>query len=129
MDHDRSSGEGVGPQEYTLIKMQVKVLTFLLFRDYNVFFCIIKPFRFVNSQIIFQVIDTGNGILKKLASNKIFLVAATLRSETMFGQTNCWVRPGKNLPFFFASKEVKTCSQTHLVIVNILSELKSFFFY
>ena len=23
MDHDRSSGEGVGPQEYTLIKMQV----------------------------------------------------------------------------------------------------------
>ena len=22
MDHDRSSGEGVGPQEYTLIKMQ-----------------------------------------------------------------------------------------------------------
>lgn len=24
MDHDRSSGEGVGPQEYTLIKMQVR---------------------------------------------------------------------------------------------------------
>lgn len=23
MDHDRSSGEGVGPQEYTLIKMRV----------------------------------------------------------------------------------------------------------
>ena len=23
MDHDRSSGEGVGPQEYTLIKMKV----------------------------------------------------------------------------------------------------------
>ena len=26
MDHDRSSGEGVGPQEYTLIKMRVKTL-------------------------------------------------------------------------------------------------------
>ena len=24
MDHDRSSGEGVGPQEYTLIKMKVQ---------------------------------------------------------------------------------------------------------
>lgn len=23
MDHDRSKGEGVGPQEYTLIKMKV----------------------------------------------------------------------------------------------------------
>lgn len=23
MDHDRSSGEGVGPQEYTLIKMKI----------------------------------------------------------------------------------------------------------
>lgn len=23
MDHDRASGEGVGPQEYTLIKMKV----------------------------------------------------------------------------------------------------------
>ncbi|XP_018328827.1 leucine--tRNA ligase, cytoplasmic [Agrilus planipennis] len=61
MDHDRSSGEGVGPQEYTLIKM--KVLGPLppkisVFKDKNV-----------------------------------FLVAATLRPETMYGQTNCWVRP------------------------------------
>lgn len=23
MDHDRSTGEGVGPQEYTLIKMKI----------------------------------------------------------------------------------------------------------
>jgi leucyl-tRNA synthetase len=23
----------------------------------------------------------------------VFLVAATLRPETMYGQTNCWVRP------------------------------------
>lgn len=26
-------------------------------------------------------------------SSKIFLVAATLRPETMYGQTNCWVKP------------------------------------
>ena len=61
MDHDRSSGEGVGPQEYTLIKMKV----------------------------------TGEmqGKLSSLAKEKVFLVAATLRPETMYGQTNCWVRP------------------------------------
>jgi len=29
MDHDRSSGEGVGPQEYTLIKMKVWEYIFL----------------------------------------------------------------------------------------------------
>eukprot|EP00795_Rhopilema_esculentum_P000827 gene827-10569_t len=61
MDHDRQSGEGVGPQEYTLIKMQV-----------------LEPYK---------------GKLSPLAGKKIFLVAATLRPETMYGQTNCWVRP------------------------------------
>jgi len=60
MDHDRSSGEGVGPQEYTLIKMKV---------------------------------NQPRGPLEKYASDGVFLVAATLRPETMYGQTNCWVRP------------------------------------
>lgn len=61
MDHDRGSGEGVGPQEYTLIKMKLQ-----------------KPYP------------------KKLANvseKNVFLVAATLRPETMYGQTNCWVHP------------------------------------
>lgn len=60
MDHDRSSGEGVGPQEYTLVKMKV------------------------------------TGMLPaKLASVKtaVYLVCGTLRPETMYGQTNCWVHP------------------------------------
>ncbi|XP_059482469.1 leucine--tRNA ligase, cytoplasmic isoform X2 [Neocloeon triangulifer] len=61
MDHDRSSGEGVGPQEYTLIKMKVQ-----------------EPYP---------------EKLKSLSKFPIFLVAATLRPETMYGQTNCWVRP------------------------------------
>ncbi|OTF82933.1 hypothetical protein BLA29_010952, partial [Euroglyphus maynei] len=65
MDHDRSSGEGVGPQEYTLIKLQV-----------------IEP------------IPKQLGKFAK--ENKIFLVAATLRPETMYGQTNCWLRPDMN---------------------------------
>lgn len=60
MDHDRSSGEGVGPQEYTLVKMKI------ISR---------KP--------------------QKLSQfkNEIYLVAATLRPETMYGQTNCWLHP------------------------------------
>ena len=53
-DHDRSEGEGVGPQEYTLIKMQV------------------QSFRKEELQ-------------KQFEGKKVFLVAATLRPETMFG--------------------------------------------
>ncbi|MCL4121792.1 UNVERIFIED_CONTAM: hypothetical protein GTU68_057055 [Idotea baltica] len=60
MDHDRSSGEGVGPQEYTLIKMKVQEL---------------------------------EGKLSSLSSRDVYLVAATLRPETMYGQTNCWLGP------------------------------------
>ncbi|XP_071500839.1 LOW QUALITY PROTEIN: leucine--tRNA ligase, cytoplasmic-like [Diadema antillarum] len=65
MDHDRQSGEGVGPQEYTLIKMKL-----------------MKPYP---------------GKLKSVEDKDVFLVAATLRPETMYGQTNCWVRP--NMPY------------------------------
>lgn len=37
----------------------------------------------------------------------VYLVAATLRPETMFGQTNCWVRPDmKYIAFRTASGEI-----------------------
>jgi len=42
------------------------------------------------------VVEPYSGPLAKLAPAKIYLVAATLRPETMFGQTNCWVRPGND---------------------------------
>lgn len=29
----------------------------------------------------------------KVGDKPVYLVAATLRPETMYGQTNCWVRP------------------------------------
>ncbi|CAH0561246.1 unnamed protein product [Brassicogethes aeneus] len=61
MDHDRSSGEGVGPQEYTLMKIKL-----------------LEPYP------------------KKLSvvgKKPVYLVCATLRPETQYGQTNCWVRP------------------------------------
>ncbi|XP_018899955.2 leucine--tRNA ligase, cytoplasmic isoform X1 [Bemisia tabaci] len=80
MDHDRASGEGVGPQEYTLVKMKV-----------------LEPYP------------------PKLSSYKgtsVFLVAATLRPETMYGQTNCWVRPDmKYIAFKNISNEIFICTQ------------------
>jgi leucyl-tRNA synthetase len=58
-DHDRSKGEGVGPQEYTLIKI--------------------------------QCLDLPESLKDQFHGKKVFLVAATLRPETMYGQTNCYV--------------------------------------
>uniref|UniRef100_A0A8D0DXC2 Leucine--tRNA ligase, cytoplasmic n=1 Tax=Salvator merianae TaxID=96440 RepID=A0A8D0DXC2_SALMN len=80
MDHDRQTGEGVGPQEYTLIKMKVA-----------------EPYPVK---------------LSGLKGKNIFLVAATLRPETMFGQTNCWVRPDmKYIGFETLNGDIFICTQ------------------
>lgn len=80
MDHDRQTGEGVGPQEYTLIKMKV-----------------LEPYP---------------AKLSGLKGRKVFLVAATLRPETMFGQTNCWLRPDMPyIAFETASGDIFVCTQ------------------
>lgn len=63
MDHDRQDGEGVGPQEYTSVKMEVVQWS---------------P-------------EAEALISNKVGNRKVFLVAATLRPETMYGQTNCFV--------------------------------------
>ncbi|KAG9130513.1 hypothetical protein Leryth_026695 [Lithospermum erythrorhizon] len=74
-DHDRASGEGVIPQEYTLIKMEV-----------------VHPFP---------------PSMSALEGKKVFLAAATLRPETMYGQTNAWVLPdGKYGAFEINDSEV-----------------------
>lgn len=64
-DHDRASGETVIPQEYTLIKLKVMDCS--------------KCSPIANSAA--------------LAGRNIFLAPATLRPETMYGQTNCFVLP------------------------------------
>lgn len=61
MDHDRSDGEGVGPQEYTGIKMQV-----------------------VEWSPAAQKVLEG-----RLGGRNVFLVAATLRPETMSVRSLC----------------------------------------
>ena len=74
----------MGPQEYCLVKMRVQTDKLLLSEG-----------------------GSGNGessaccgfaaVAAQLAESHpgspVFLLAATLRPETMFGQTNCWALP------------------------------------
>ena len=49
--------------------------------------------------------------MKSLAEKKVFLVAATLRPETMYGQTNCFVLPGATYGVFeMKNGDVYVCS-------------------
>ncbi|PWI74113.1 leucyl-tRNA synthetase [Purpureocillium lilacinum] len=66
MDHDRAEGEAVNPQEYTALKL--KVLEW-------------AP----------KAAEAIKG--KVPEGSEIFLVPATLRPETMYGQTCCFVGP------------------------------------
>ncbi|KAJ6238962.1 leucine--tRNA ligase [Anaeramoeba flamelloides] len=80
LDHDRSSGEGVQPQEYTMVKLQLKQLP--------------------------------ESMKEKFAERNVYLVAATLRAETMFGQTNCWVLPkGEYWLYETVTKEIWVLSE------------------
>jgi leucyl-tRNA synthetase len=82
MDHDRASGEGVGVQEYTGIKLQVLledlVSVPLEQRDQ------------VKGAPVGQRL-TSSDVSAALKGKKVYMVAATLRPETMYGQTNCYV--------------------------------------
>lgn len=59
-----NTGAGVGPQEYTLVKMKALELRGAL-----------------------------ADLTSKAPDSEVFFMAATLRPETMYGQTNCWVLP------------------------------------
>ena len=83
-DHDRSCGEGLGPQEYTLIKMEL-----------------------LNDEKLPEKVKNLMSLNKK-----IFLVAATLRPETMYGQTNCYILPKGEYGFYeMANGEIYIASE------------------
>uniref|UniRef100_A0A7R9UHB7 leucine--tRNA ligase n=1 Tax=Pinguiococcus pyrenoidosus TaxID=172671 RepID=A0A7R9UHB7_9STRA len=63
-DHDRASGEGATPQEYTIVKLRVP-----------------------------EDALASHAKLSSLSGKDVFLAPATLRPETMYGQTNCFVLP------------------------------------
>ncbi len=62
-DHSRVEGEGETPQEFTLLK--------------------------------FELMKCSNGVcsMSRQDEQKEYLIAATLRPETVFGQTNVWLKP------------------------------------
>ena len=66
MDHDRAEGEGVAPQDYTALKLKVKEWA---------------P----------KAAEKVKGKLPDEAN--VYFVPATLRPETMYGQTCCFVGP------------------------------------
>ncbi|GLB44645.1 putative class-I aminoacyl-tRNA synthetase family protein [Lyophyllum shimeji] len=90
MDHDRQDGEGFGPQEYTAVKMEVVQWS---------------P-------------AAKEAIESKVGGRKVFLVAATLRPETMYGQTNCYVGTAMKYGVFAMNdKEAFVC--THRAARNM----------
>ncbi|KAG7088680.1 hypothetical protein E1B28_012651 [Marasmius oreades] len=83
MDHDRQDGEGVGPQEYTAIKADVLEWSSAAKAE----------------------------IEGKVGNRKVYFVAATLRPETMYGQTNCFVGTAiKYGVFGINDKEAYVCT-------------------
>eukprot|EP01132_Coremiostelium_polycephalum_P006250 gene6250-7781_t len=81
-DHERAQGEGVQPQNYTLIKMEV-----------------VEPVP----EVLKPIYDQGK---------KIYFVPGTLRPETMYGQTNCWILPEGNYGAFeMVNNEVFVCTE------------------
>ena len=73
LDHDRQSGEGVEPKEYTAIKLRLLSLPT----------CLSLPED----------------------CKAVYLLAATLRPETMYGQTNVWVGPDIEYGVYRSEKE------------------------
>jgi leucyl-tRNA synthetase len=96
MDHDRASGEGVGVQEYTGIKL--KVLFDKIDSSYKV------KDQSVGSKLL--------SLKESLGNRSLYLVAATLRPETMYGQTNCFVGVDLDYGIFVVNdKEAWVCTE------------------
>ena len=77
MDHDRTEGEGVAPQDYTALKLKV------------------KEWAPKAAEKIKDRIPEGANV---------YFVPATLRPETMYGQTCCFVGPKINYAVFKVSE-------------------------
>jgi leucyl-tRNA synthetase len=69
-DHDRMEGEGETPESWTLVKL-----------------------RLVDAHESLLEHDVGEPVVGEDDDEPTYLVAATLRPDTMFGQTNAWVDP------------------------------------
>eukprot|EP00919_Chromeraceae_sp_WS-2016_P080754 GHVR01190828.1.p1 GENE.GHVR01190828.1~~GHVR01190828.1.p1 ORF type:complete len:1046 (+),score=250.39 GHVR01190828.1:149-3286(+) len=83
-DHDRASGENVCPQEYTCVKLR----------------------------ILDPVTPSLLRYKESIKGRVVFILVATLRPETMYGQTNCFALPTGKYSGYVSTcdKEVYICS-------------------
>ena len=99
MDHDRASGEGVGVQEYTGIKLRV----------------MLEALDECASKWSVKNTPVGSklkSLHSVLGGRQVFLVAATLRPETMYGQTNCYVGVDLDYGLYIVNgKEAWVCTE------------------
>lgn len=130
MDHDRFSGEGVQPQEYIGIKLELINYTTLLeeqreqqqegeeegdgMDDSLAEKLNIKLPRFYSN-------PKNKAIFDQLWENqvdnaKVYLLAATLRPETMVGQTNCWVLPTGRYGAYYINKDEVIIVSEHAAV-------------
>ncbi|KAL4791213.1 hypothetical protein BDV19DRAFT_314022 [Aspergillus venezuelensis] len=85
MDHDRTEGEGIGPQEYTAMKLKVKEWA---------------P----------QIAELVKGKIEDDAN--VYFIPATLRPETMYGQNCCFLGPKIEYGIFkVKEKEYYICTK------------------
>ncbi len=82
-DHARSEGEGVRPQEFTILKFRTTL-----------------PSKYD----------------KIVEERDVFLLAATLRPETVFGQTNLWIDPEEK--YLVVERKDNEASQNELWIMS-----------
>ena len=87
MDHDRQTGEALGPQEYTAIKLEILEI----------------------AEAARPIFDSH---ADKLNGRKVHMIAATLRPETMYGQTCTFVSPNIDYGVFAINdKEAYLCTK------------------
>lgn len=66
---------------------------------------------FISSKPTEQLLTAHSGF-STVSQLPVYLVAATLRPETMYGQTNCWVRPDMQYAVFKTKdNEVFVCTE------------------
>ncbi|EAN31944.1 leucine--tRNA ligase [Theileria parva strain Muguga] len=99
-DHDRSEGEGATAQEYTVVKMKLDTTHKNPFTNFT-------P-EFENSK-------------EKLLQKNVYLLAATLRPETFYGQTNLFVIPEGEYESFLGYESPKLNFNSVGVVENKLS--------
>jgi leucyl-tRNA synthetase len=86
-DHDRAEGEGAGVSEFTLIKLR-----------------------------LLELPDELKTLLTEIKEPRVFLPAATLRPETMYGQTNLFVLPtGDYGVYVMKNGDIFVCSNRSMM--------------